>query len=51
MEDGKKVSLHCFLADQKIVSAWREKNLAAYSMSNEFLLVAGHTDYRPSKCL
>ena len=25
MEGGKKVSLHCFLADQKIMSLW-EKN-------------------------
>ena len=40
----KKVSLHCFLADQKIMSAWR-------NMRNEFLLVAGHTDYGPSKFL
>ena len=24
MEGGKKVSLHCFLADQKIVSSWKK---------------------------
>ena len=24
MEDGKKVCVHCFLADQKIASAWKK---------------------------
>lgn len=44
MEDGKKVSVHCFLADQKIASAWREKkNCILQSMSNKLLLLARHT--------
>ena len=37
MEGGKKVSLHQFLADQKIVSS-----LASYSTSNKLLLIARH---------
>ena len=47
-DDGGKVSLHRFQADQKIASAC-EKNVfccccfAASSTSNKFLLVARHT--------
>ena len=44
MEDRKKkVSLHCFLADQKIASAW-EKNAF-----DGLACCPKHTDYRPSK--
>ena len=39
----KKVSLHCFLADQKIVILWEKKSFgASYSTSNKLLLVARH---------
>ena len=45
MEGGKKVSLHRFLADQKIASAYNFliiKNGAYYSTSNKVLLIARH---------
>ena len=46
MENGKKMSLYCFLADQIIVSVWKKNCccfLASYSTSNAFLFVARHT--------
>ena len=53
MEAGKKVSLHHFSADQKIVSSWKKCVWgASSSMSNRLLLVARHivtTDLQ--KCL
>ena len=44
MEGGKKVSLHRFLADQKIASSWGGKMRfgASYSTSNKLLLVDRH---------
>ena len=50
MDDGGKVSLHRFQADQKTASACKKKSVlllflffAACSTSNSFLLVARHT--------
>ena len=47
MEDGKKVSLRRFLADQKIASPWGgggggKRFGASYSTSNMLLLVVRH---------
>ena len=42
MEDGKKVCLHLFLADQKIAGLWKKHFGASYSTSNKLLLVAKH---------
>ena len=53
MEGGKKVSLCCFLADQKIVSLWEKNRFgASYSTSNKLLFVARHIlTMGPQKCL
>ena len=41
MEDGKKVSLHRFLDNQKIASSYKKMRFgASYSTSNKLLLIA-----------
>ena len=42
MEGGKKVSLCCFLADQKIEFVEKMRFGASYSTSNKLLLIARH---------
>ena len=43
MEGGKKVSLHCFLADQKIASLWKKMLFeASCGTNNKLLLIARH---------
>ena len=43
MEGGKKVSLRCFLADQRIAVSWGNiLGGASYTTSNKLLLVARH---------
>ena len=42
MEGGNKVSLHRFLADQKITRCGKMHFRSSYSTSNKLLLVARH---------
>ena len=50
MDGGKKVSLHCFLADQKIVSSWKKSILGhAIAQATSYCLLSDTFWLRASK--